>query len=80
MKSLKRIGAVVTLTISLGVSALAGEIQSPPCGSNDPGETHGPPCATDSAAPGQTATPPDSTDYVITQVAVDFVESVLKLF
>ena len=83
MKSLKRIGAVVALTISLGLSAFA---QAPPCGSNDPGETHTPPCATyqktndDSTAPGETSTPPDSTDYIITQVAVDIVESVLTLF
>jgi hypothetical protein len=87
MKSLKRISAVVALTIiSLGLSAVAGQTQSPPCGSNDPGETHSPPCATyqitndDSATPGGVTTPPDSTDYIITQAAVDFVENVLTLF
>jgi len=51
MKTLKRFSSVLVLLLVLGVSALAGETNPPPCA---PGETHSPPCA----APGETHTPP----------------------
>ena len=73
MKYLRKLGLVVALTFLVALSAFAQT--PPPC---DPGETHGPPCATvqltpdDSATPGQTDTPPSSSDTVsFADVAVD---------
>src|SRR2546423_15005547 len=60
MKNLKRLCVSVALTLVLGLSVLAGEVQSPPCAPPDPGITETPPCAAaqempdDSANPGET--------------------------
>jgi hypothetical protein len=88
MKSLNRFVASMSLTLVLGLSAVAGEVQSPPCPSPDPGEMSAPPCSTaqetsDDPTPGQTSTPPNGslvTEYVVADTAIDFVESVLSLF
>jgi hypothetical protein len=84
MKNLRRLGLVVSLTLLVALSAFADETQPPPC---DPGETHGPPCATaqltpdDSTVPGQTSTPPSTSDTVsLADIAVDVVQGVLTLF
>jgi hypothetical protein len=50
--TLKRFSAALVLSTLFCLTALAGEIQTPPC--TDPGEMSTPPCA----APGQTSTPP----------------------
>lgn len=79
MKLLRKMVCVVVLVGVVGVSALAGETQTP-CGA--PGETQTP-CSTalttDSNDLGQTATPPtsDSVDVVI--LAEDALESLLTL-
>jgi hypothetical protein len=54
MKNLKRLGAAVVLTLALGLSALGGEILTPPCPPPEPGEILTPPCG---AAPGDMETP-----------------------
>jgi len=85
MNSLKRLGAAIALTFVLGLSAFAGDIQTPPCAPPDPGETQAPPCAAaplspdDSAAPGQTDTPPASNIVDIVSV-VDAAMNLLLLF
>ena len=45
MKNLKRLSAAVVLTLLLGLSALGGEILTPPCPAPEPGEILTPPCA-----------------------------------
>ena len=72
MQNLKRFGAVAFLTLTLVLSAFAGEMNSPPCAPTDPGIIGMPPC---SAAPGQLETPPESTDPGIIQgpPAADYV-------
>ena len=89
MKNLKRLGVAVALTFLLGLSALAGETQSPPCAPPDPGETQSPPCATAQMTPahpatqGQTNTPAVSnteTDLLITEAAIDILQSLLSIF
>ena len=87
MKSLKRFSVSTVLTLVLAASAFAGETQAPPCAPPEPGETQAPPCATaqsvpdDSVTPGQTDTPPSTSDTVsIADVAVDVLQSVLMIF
>ena len=87
MKTLKRLSIPVALTVMLAVAALAGATQALACTPPEPGETLTPPCATaqfvpdDSATPGQTDTPPSSSDTVsFADVAVDVVQGVLMLF
>lgn len=87
MKSLKRLGVTVALTLVLGLSVFAGEMSSPPCAPPEPGEMQSPPCATaqltpdDSTTPGQTSTPPNAAAEVsLAEVAVDVLQSVLMLF
>ena len=53
MKILRKLGATVVLTSVLAVSAVAGEIPTPPCANPAPGQTETPPC---SAAPGDMGT------------------------
>jgi len=85
MKDLKRLGAAVALTLVLGISAFAGDIQSPPCAPTDPGIIQGPPCSDGQAAPDPTApgimqTPPAAnaaSDYSVSELAISLLESLL---
>jgi hypothetical protein len=52
MKTLKRFSAALILLSAFGLTAVGGEIQSPPCSA--PGEVNTPPCV----APGETSNPP----------------------
>jgi hypothetical protein len=85
MKNLKRLGVAFALTLVLGVSAFAGEVNSPPCAPPDPGITETPPCAAaplssdDSTAPGQVDTPPASNTVDILAV-VDAAMNLLLFF
>ena len=86
MKKFGRLAAVVCLTLTFGLVALGGETQTPPC-SNDPGETQTPPCSSaqfssdnGSQTEVQTAQASDSTDYAVTEAALDIVQNVLSLF
>lgn len=82
MNNLKRLGLASVLTFVLGVSAFAGEIDTPPCA---PGDILTPPCAAaplspdDSAAPGEVETPPASDAAGIVAV-VDAAIDLLLLF
>ena len=85
MKNLKRLGAAVALTLALGVSAFAGEIQTPPCASPEPGIIQGPPCtggqiAPDPKTPGQIETPPASVAADASAFAINLLESLLPIF
>ena len=83
MQDLKRLGAAVVLTLMLGLSAAAGEMNAPPCAPPAPGIIDTPPC---SAAPGQTETPPSASmdpgetsappaEYAFTQLAITLLEN-----
>jgi hypothetical protein len=89
MKNLKRLGAAVVLTLALGLSALAGEAQTPPCA--DPGQVQTPPCAASQmATPGDVGSPSSaSTDpsaistppeAPFTEIATGVLYSLLSLF
>ena len=82
MQNLKRLGAAAVLTFMLGLSALAGEMNAPPCTPPDPGEMQGPPCLAPgqiemppaaSVDPGETSTPP--AEYSFTQLAITLLEN-----
>ncbi len=84
MKNLKRLGAAVALTLALGVSAFAGEIQTPPSAPPAPGIMETPPCsggqaAPDPAVPGQIETPPaaNASGYSVAEMAINLLESLL---
>src|SRR6266403_1315945 len=82
MKNLRRLGAAVVLTFVLGLSAFAGEVETPPCASPVPGEVETPPCARqmaldDSVIRGETAIPPTSNtgaEFSTTQAAIDILQ------
>ncbi len=85
MNNLRKLGAAAVLTFMLGLSALAGEIQTGPCSPTDPGIMQGPPCsdgqaAPDPAAPGIIQTPPAASaasDYLVTELAIGLLKSLL---
>jgi hypothetical protein len=85
MKNLKRLGAALVLTFVLGLSAFAGEVETPPCAPPDPGILDTPPCAAvplspgNSTAPGQLETPPASNTADILAV-VDAAMNLLLFF
>ena len=75
MNSLKRLGVAIALTFVLGLSAFAGDVETPPCAPPAPGIISTPPCSStqvapnDPAAPGQPDTPPASNTVDILSVA-----------
>ncbi|MDX6403022.1 MAG: hypothetical protein QOH70_477 [Blastocatellia bacterium] len=83
MKNLKRLGAAIALTFVLGLSAFAGDVDTPPCAA--PGEVETPPCATAqmspdaSSAPGTALSTPASNTVDIVSV-VDAALNLLSLF
>lgn len=85
MKNLGRLSTALLLTLVLGVSAFAGETNSPPCAPPAPGEVNSPPCAAaqmtpdDPTAPGQIPTPPDSNTVDILSV-VEAAMNLLLIF
>ncbi|HSP63925.1 MAG TPA: hypothetical protein VLQ90_13140 [Pyrinomonadaceae bacterium] len=86
MKNLKRLVAAVALACVLGLSAFAGETDTPPCAQPEPAETQTPPCTgqttTDnSATPGIMSTPPaPDSGYLVTEAAITLFESLLPLY
>jgi hypothetical protein len=88
MKSLNRLGVSVTLLCVLSMTAFAGDTNSPPCGSPDPGTVSSPPCSvaqvtTDDAVPGDTNDTPSSyaTDMpAISEVAIVLAQYWLSIF
>lgn len=85
MKNLKRLGATVALTLVFGLSALAGDIQTPPCAAPQPGIIESPPCAggqvaPDPVVPGQMDAPPTSFAADASAFALGLFESLLPIF
>jgi len=87
MKSLNKFVASLSLTLVLGLSAVAGEMNAPPCPAPDPGEMSAPPCSNAQETPddptsGLTGTldATSGTQYVIADTTIDFVGNVLSLF
>ena len=86
--NLRKLALALALTVSVGLSASAGEMAAPLCPTPDPGEMNSPPCSnapltSDDPTAGQTSTPPNGgvlTEYVVADTAIDFVESILSLF
>jgi hypothetical protein len=80
MSLMKRLIAVVSLTIVLGATALAGD---PPTCAPDPGIMQTPPCSIaqpatdDSTVPGQIPTPPASQSVDLVTVAEDAITTLL---
>jgi hypothetical protein len=74
------------LTLTIALSAFAGEIPSPPCAPPDPGEIPSPPCSAtqnvsdDATAQAQAITRATSDDLSVTTVTVDVLQAVLSLF
>jgi hypothetical protein len=86
MKNLKRLCVAIALTLTIALSAFAGEIPSPPCAPPDPGEIPSPPCSgtqnvsDDVTAQSQATTTVTSDDLSVTTVTVDVLQAVLSLF
>jgi hypothetical protein len=86
MKNLKRFCVAIALTLTIALSAFAGEIPSPPCAPPDPGEIPSPPCSgtqnvsDDATAQTQATTTVANDDFSVTTVTVDVLQAVLSLF
>lgn len=79
---------IITLCLMsvLTVTALAGEMQTPPCSPPDPGEIQSPPCATAQLAtdaptnPGETPTPATAEEVMISTIADAAIRALLSVF
>jgi hypothetical protein len=86
MKNLKRLCVAIALTLTIALSAFAGEIPSPPCAPPDPGEIPSPPCSVtqsvsdDAASQTQATATVTSDDLSVTTVTVELLQTVLSLF
>ena len=86
MSNLKRLVVTFCLMFVLAMTALAGDIQSPPCAPPDPGQMSTPPCASaqlvtdDPTNPGDVQSPPAPEAVVITTIADAAVGVLLYLF
>ena len=87
MKSLGKLSAAVVLTCALGLSAFAGDVETPPC--PVPGTVETPRCTTtqitpdNGVAPGEMSAPPSAnagTGYSVTEVALGALQSMLSIF
>jgi hypothetical protein len=83
MKNLKRLVAAVLLTCVLGLSAFAGETDTPPCAPPEPGQTMTPPCtgqmaSDNSTLPGETNAPPaSSAGHLVAEAAISLLENLM---
>ena len=86
MKNLKRLCVAIALTLTIALSAFAGEIPSPPCA---PGEIPSPPCSVaqnasdDSTVPGLTNTTPSvviSDEYSVGELAIEIAQHWLSIY
>ncbi|PYS67506.1 MAG: hypothetical protein DMF69_22820 [Acidobacteria bacterium] len=86
MKNLKRLCVAIALTLTIALSAFAGEIPSPPCPPPDPGEIPSPPCSVtqsvsdDATTQTQATATVTSDDLSVTTVTVELLQTVLSLF
>lgn len=81
MKNLRRLGATVALTCFVGLSAFAGQLETPPCAPPEPGQLETPPCAAVHTTPDESGAPVSNAadNYSITEVALNVWQSVLSL-
>ena len=81
MKALRKLTTILALTLMLGLPALAGETQTPPCAAN-PGETQTPPCQPaangDPSVPATSATP-SATGEVLTEITAEVLKDILSI-
>lgn len=82
MNSIKRLLSVISLTIVLAGTALAGEVNSPPC--PNPGEVNSPPC-TDNQLLGdepvdQNAASLDTVETLTIVTAISAIENLLTIY
>jgi hypothetical protein len=89
MKNLKHLCVAIALTLTIALSAFAGEIPSPPCAPPDPGEIPSPPCSVaqnapdDSTVPGLTNSPPSvviSDEYSVGELAIEIAQHWLSIY
>ena len=82
MNSLKRIFSVISLTIVLAGTALAGELNSPPC--PNPGELNSPPCTDNQLLGdepvGQNAASSDTVETIVIETAITAIEDLLTIY
>jgi hypothetical protein len=82
MKTLRKLSGVLVLTLILGLPALAGELQTPPCAQPAPGELQTPPCQ--GAAAGDTGDPSNSwtamtANPTFTEIATEIMENMMSI-
>lgn len=82
MNSMKRLFSVISLTIVLSVTALAGEMNAPPC--PNPGEMNAPPCTDNqwlSDEPvDQNAASSDTVETLTIVTAISAIENLLTIY
>lgn len=85
MNNLKKLGAALGLTLALGLSTFAGQVETPPCAPPAPGQVETPPCsggqiAPDPAPPGIIQSPPAAnaaSGYSVADAVMTLLESAL---
>lgn len=81
MKTLRTLSAVITLMFVLSLSALGGEISTPPCAPAQPGEISTPPCAVAQAPTfGELNAPPADKASTLAEIAENVLQSMWSLF
>ena len=82
MNSMKRLFFAISLTIVLAGSALAGEVNSPPC--PNPGEVNSPPCTDNQLLSDepvdQNAASSDTVETLIIVSAISAIEDLLTIY
>ena len=82
MSSMKRLFSVISLIIVLAGTALAGEINSPPC--PNPGEINSPPCTDNQLLSDepvdQNAASSDTVETLTIVTAISAIESLLTIY
>ena len=82
MNSMKRLFFAISLTIVLAVTALAGEMNTPPC--PNPGEMNTPPCTDNQLLSDepvdQTASSSDTVETLTIETAISAIENLLTIY
>jgi hypothetical protein len=86
MSNLKKVVVTFCLMSVLVITALGGDIQSPPCQPPEPGDLQSPPCSSaqlatdDPTNPGETESPPNAETIMIITTVDAAVGAFLSLF
>ena len=82
MNNMKRLLSVISLTIVLAGTALAGELNSPPC--PNPGEINSPPCTDNQLLSDepvdQNAASSDTVETLTIETAISAIENLLTIY